>query len=245
MIQIEKPTSLDTADVILDYAEFSGESIADIIYKMANNDESRIREANELKENFYRDSTCYIYDLIGGNASTWSRFAVLNKFIPNIFDKIKELPGKTFIELGGGIGVVCSIVHDYCDKEVTYVDLQSKALEFAKWRFKKHNQNIKIHVIEKEQFTFPEKGYDFVFTDAVWEHLDEEKQIAYASQLGHYVNPNGILFFLVDLGGWQDVNVPMHFRVDIKAVHNALENTGLHCSFGRNTFASIWMRKII
>jgi len=162
----------------------------------------------------------------------------INKFLPGLLDYIKEHPGKKFLEFGGGIGDVCQYLAEWGQKDVTYMDIQSHITDFAMWRFKKYNVNLKTEIIPQEDFVLTDT-YDFVYQDAVLEHLSPEKQISYTDKLARAVNRDGLFIMIVDLCGETD-DMPMHFNVDINAVHNAIENVGLICHFGRNEFASVW-----
>jgi hypothetical protein len=155
--------------------------------------------------------------------------------------KLKNHPGRIFGDFGAGIGTVCEIVHTFCDKMVTHIDIPSRAMDFAYWRNRKYNWNITIHPIADTQFRLAQR-FDILFTDAVWEHLTPITQLGYAWCLPHYLNKDGWLIFLVDLAGPSE-EMPMHYPVNITAVHDAIESTGfMVCDYGRNHFASVWRR---
>jgi 2-polyprenyl-3-methyl-5-hydroxy-6-metoxy-1,4-benzoquinol methylase len=165
----------------------------------------------------------------------------INKFLPGVLDYIKEHPGKKFLELGGGIGDICHTISSW-GKEVTYMDIESHITEFARWRFKKYNVDVNMKIIPQDSFELTET-YDFIYQDAVLEHLTPVQQVSYTSKLAKNLNLNGVFVMVVDLSG-ESENMPMHYNVDIVKVHKAIIDEGLTCYHGLNTFASVWMRTI-
>jgi cyclopropane fatty-acyl-phospholipid synthase-like methyltransferase len=111
---------------------------------------------------------------------------------------------------------------------------------FAKWRFSKHELPIEMVYADMTDFDLPDK-YDVIFSDAVWEHLDTEMQLRYASKLPTYVNENGLFIFLVDLAG-ETPEMPMHYDVDIVSVHNTIEQQ-MDCLTEKYKFASVWRKR--
>jgi 2-polyprenyl-3-methyl-5-hydroxy-6-metoxy-1,4-benzoquinol methylase len=240
-IQNPAPFPLTQGDIIQDYLEWSGEDEFVVATKIANfRAQSKLDYAKYGKD-FYAKTENYIYDILGGNPSKIERANLLNRFIPNCIEIIQKHPGRKFADFGGGVGAVCSIVSEASDKEVSYIDLECKMTDFARWRFKKHNQNVDVVIIEEQEFTLPEK-YDLILTDAVWEHLPPAVQYEYAVRLTNYLNPGGLFFLLIDLSG-ENPEMPMHFNVDIARLHSTLEQAGLEVHFGRNNFASLWLKR--
>lgn len=235
------PFLLSDAEIVQDYAEWSGEDPFDVTAKIMAFQTRTASEYHALGQDFYTKSENYIYDILGGNPSAGVRANLLNKFLPGCIEYLKNAdPRRTFADFGGGVGAVCQIMHTFCQKQVTYIDIQSKTTDFALWRFKKYGWDINSVIIPLDDMTLPQQ-YDILFTDAVWEHLSPATQIDYAKRLPAYITNSGNLYFLVDLSGHSDL-MPMHFDVDIAAVHDAIEGAGMTCQYGHNTFASKWIK---
>jgi hypothetical protein len=86
----DDPTDVCTLPIVLDYAAFSGESVDDIVHKMASFKEYTKAEFNNDSANFYASSQTYIYDLLNGNLTPGIRANILNKFLPHIIEEIKK-----------------------------------------------------------------------------------------------------------------------------------------------------------
>lgn len=237
---VDDPFLLANAEVVLDYAEYSGEDPFDIAEKIRAFQTLTAPEYSELGESFYLESKNYIYDVLGANPTAGVRANLLNKFIPNCIAEIKSHPGKAFADFGAGVGTVCELAHTFCGKEVTHVDVNGPLLNFAKWRYQKYGWNIKVEIIPS-QTTSLSQSFDIILTDAVWEHLNPELQVVYAHFLPNCIIKDGLLFFLVDLSG-PSPEMPMHFAVDIKLIHDTLEKAGMKCEYGRDSFASVWIK---
>lgn len=161
----------------------------------------------------------------------------LDGYTPKILNSIRETAGKKLIEFGGGTGAFCEIAARM-GKDVTYLDIPGQPAEFAKWRFAKYELPVTIRlttpgVLELDQ------NYDVVFTDAVLEHLDDP--YTPTRTLADHLNPGGTFVMLVDLSG-EEEDMPMHKDVDVVRLHTVLEEAGLVNTYGRHTFASIWVR---
>ncbi|MBI5169402.1 MAG: class I SAM-dependent methyltransferase [Candidatus Eisenbacteria bacterium] len=220
------------------------ETIAERIrdFHRANAAEWRQVEASGAAERsaaFYEGSQHYVYDLLSGNTSPAAVVEKLNQFDPLLLQSIQRHPGRNFLEFGGGLGVVCEIVARM-GKQVHYLDIPGLVSRFAVWRFERLGLNIPFLCAQPDRIEIP-GTYDVVFTDAVLEHLPPPLQLDAARALGAAVATDGLLIFLVDLSG-PDEDFPMHHHVDIRALHGALEASGLRCESGRETFCSRWRR---
>ena len=239
--QINKePSNHLEGSIIYDYAEFSGIPIEELKAKIDDYQQINVEDfCNKASvQDFYENSKTYIYDLLRAN---WNKIGIankLNKFIPGLFDIIKEHHGNNFMEFGAGVGAFCEIIKEYTNKNVTYVDIKGHISDFALWRFNKYNLDIDTIIIPQDSFKF-EKHFDIIFSDAVWEHLNPELQIKYLVDLDPYINVNGILVLLIDLSG-ENQNMPMHYNVDIEKICNTMKNSGYINIWGDNTFASVW-----
>ncbi len=231
---------LPEGQIIKDFAEFSGLEINKIVkniqsYKTINKQDFT---GKATKEEFYENSKTYIFDLLSVNWSLEVPPYKVNRFLPNCLENIKSHPGKRFLEFGGGLGVFADFVKRYTSKDVTYLDVNGYASEFAQWRFKKYGIDINFLLTAQDDFKLPHE-YDIIFTDAVFEHLDAPQQLRYAKKLASYLADGGMIIFLVDLSGHEE-DMPMHYDVDIKSLHNVFEESQLKNLVGVNTFASAW-----
>lgn len=239
---LPEPSTLAAGGVLQDYAEFSGTPLAEVVSNVQRFQAINAAEfyASPSTADFYRHSKVYIYDLLATNWDITATANKLNRFLPNIFRVLRDYPGKTLLEFGGGTGVFTEIVKRFTDKDVTYVDIEGHISDFASWRFKKHNLDIPVLIVPQDDFSLPQQ-YDIIFTDAVLEHVPPDRQALYACKLATYTAPNGLLFTLIDLAG-EDPNMPMHFEVDIQAIHTALLESGMKNLLGLNQFAAVWQK---
>jgi cyclopropane fatty-acyl-phospholipid synthase-like methyltransferase len=228
--------------LVQDFADFSQQDIHIVWEKISNFRTINTKDfyKKNSHQDFYATSKTYVYDLLSANHTHEVISKKLNRFIPNFINLIGNHPGSRFLEFGGGTGGLVEIVESKTNKQVTYVDVDSYISAFARWRLKKYNCQIETIIIPQDDFDLPQL-YDVIFTDAVFEHLPQEQQLRYAQKLSSFLSDNGLLLFLVDLTG-EDDEMPMHFNVDIKALHKTLHNNGLTCYYGKNQFASVWSK---
>jgi 2-polyprenyl-3-methyl-5-hydroxy-6-metoxy-1,4-benzoquinol methylase len=230
-----------------DYAEFSGTPIEVVLDRVAHareiNAEDYYKHTSE--EEFYSASTTYIYDLLAGGDEPEDFVRKVGKGYAGggegIIRGLKEYPkGENFLDFGGGTGAVCEWVARNTNFEVTYLDLPGHISDFAKWRFERYNIPVKMVYAKIDSFKLPEK-YNVILSDAVWEHLDQEQQIRYARELPRYLKPGrGGLILMIDAEG-TNPEMPMHYNVDISAVHSELRKQ-LRCFTGFGNWSSIWMK---
>jgi len=230
--------------VVNDYIEFSGLKKHEVIENMKSyknltrHDWNQSQESwGKKTEHFYATSRNYIYDLLVNNFSRSSVEKKLNGFNPQILQLIKDHPGKSSLEFGGGLGVFCDLAASF-GKQVTYLDIPGHVYDFAAWRFMKYRLPIEMICSNPLQLRL-ERDYDIIFTDAAFEHLIDPPQVL--GELLTHVKPGGLFIFLVDLEGHTE-ELPMHRDIDIKSLHELIATVGLDNVFGLNTFGSIWRR---
>jgi 2-polyprenyl-3-methyl-5-hydroxy-6-metoxy-1,4-benzoquinol methylase len=168
--------SVNFETVKRDYIEFSGEQEDAVISKIENSIQDSMRNWKEIvKTNspkeiaqFYCESD-YIYEIMLAYLHP-ERFSKMDTTL-SIIKHVKKNPGRKVMEFGGGIGQLCLMIYFNTDKDVTYVDLPSRAMNFAKWRFKKYQANI--HCIEAgiDGCSLGNEVYDCIVSDAVLEHV--------------------------------------------------------------------------
>lgn len=248
----EEPLLQISSEVIEEFADYSGQSEFDVVDKiikfkvLANKELQSALEATngdkwEAHKLFYETNEFYIYDLLSVNGTRIGVANKLNKFIPNIMWRMQER-GDTFLDFGGGIGVLCQIMEEWGEKKVTYVDIEAPITNFARWRYKKHDlfDKIEMLIISQNEFDLSQQ-YSVIFTDAVWEHLPHDKQEKYAKQLANAVEPEGLFVFIVDVDGVRD-DRPLHYTVNMSKMFDIFRQCGLKEQFIHNYkgFASLW-----
>ncbi len=239
------PYVFDAAhEVVLDYAEYSGMPLPGIVaclsdFRRLNREEWEALPGSwaDRAERFYALSRNYIFDLLRGHPSRRVVLENLQRFEPRIMENFRGHAGRTFLDFGGGTGVFCQIMAEL-GKEVTYADLAGPVSDFAAWRFQKLGLKVERVVSEPRALRLP-RGFDLIFSDAVFEHLIDP--LRSARELAGHLLPGGFMGLLVDLEG-ENPDMPMHRNVDIVALHRVLEGSGLSSLFGFGTFASGWCR---
>ena len=238
----------DTDTVISDFAEFSNEDVRSIESRMNDFHELAGNEWDELPQSdyagkacvFYSSSKFYIYDLLTANFSRQIVIDKLNHYNPQMLKMIASHPGRKFLEFGGGLGVVCEIIHGL-GKDVTYLDIPGLVSDFAAWRFKKYDLPVKM-IMSKPEILKLEDSYDIIYSDGVLEHVVNPEQIV--RTLCSRLNPGGVFILIVDLAGPSE-NFPMHRHVAIESLHRIMRESGLAPMQGEGAFFSIWKRTTV
>lgn len=251
----EEPFILMACEVVEDFSEYIGEDVFEVTERVGKFKEVGFDEFNsalaevgddkwEAQKIFYESSNTYVYDLLSVNGCRVGVANKLNKFLPGIVEGMKNT-GDTFLEFGGGIGVLCQMMHEWGNKKVTYVDIESPVTEFARWRFEKHGltDEIEMKIISQDDFIL-DSQYSVIFTDAVWEHLPPERQESYIAKLANAVESSGLFVFIVDVDG-AVADRPMHYPVDMDKMFEILREHGMTSTFvhGYKKFASVWYKK--
>jgi hypothetical protein len=232
------------SDILLDYADFSGMSVDDILQRIASSEENAALEYRILgPSKFYTNSDSYIFTALGGNMSTDVRANLMNKFIPRCVENINKHRGNKFLEFRGGVGAVASIVSRSSSKQVTYANIASSVTDFFRFRSKKHSESTNIITVSDGPNIFLPELYDVIYADSVLSVVDPNYQLGYVDLIVSYLNPNGIFMLLDDLWGKRDTR-PMYFGVNIQMLHEQLKCNGMECVFGLNNFASVWYKPI-
>lgn len=137
---------------------------------------------------FYRDTDLYIFDLTAYQSMIVPEVNYMIEYIEK--HKIKKI-----LDLGGGIGEYTIRILQETKANVTFLELKdSKTLEYAKWRFKKHKVNPAIVF---EDFLWKNESWDAVIAMDVLEHLENANEmIADLERKAKFVfaNPEKIKF---------------------------------------------------
>jgi len=238
---------LKHATVIQDFAEFSGLSIPEIErrifvhHTLAGEEWHNVvgQEFNQKSQEFYKNSSYYIYDLLSVNYNKTALISKLNSICPGMLNLIRQHPGKDFLEFGGGTGLFCEQVFNL-GKNVTYLDIPGQVLNFAKWRFAKYQLPIDLICSQPDCLKL-DRSFDIIFSDAVFEHLIDPEQVL--SELCDHTKPDGLIILLIDLSGHTE-EFPMHREIDIIALHQLIRAKGFVNLVGENSFCSIWQKQI-
>lgn len=233
-------------EVVRDFAEYSGRSVADLSrdlddFRRLVRDEWDAQPGRTFEErarSFYPSSRTYVLDLLRVNTSRADVVAKLDRFEPRVLAAIRAQAGRRFLEFGGGTGVFCQVMAEE-GRRVTYLDLPGPVADFAAWRFRRLGLDVEVLLVPPGELPSIPGSYDVVFSDAVFEHLVDPEGTARV--LARSLAPGGFFALLVDLEG-ENPDVPMHREVEIGALHAALEDEGLVAAFGRGGFASGWRR---
>ena len=230
------------SQIVKDYSEYSGLSLEQIV---KNTEISKIINCEDFHKKgdpklFYETSDTYIYDLLHANHDENLLTRKIDTFSPGFLYDVSSRKSGNFLEFGGGLGVFCEIIKKRTNLDVTYCDIKTRISDFTLWRYDKYKVPISSLIIPQEDFSLPEK-YDVIFTDAVIEHLPSDQQEAYIRKLGSHLKTSGVLCLLIDLEGHNE-EMPMHNDVDIMKLHSLLQEDGLICVYGKNTFSSRWVK---
>ncbi|MFH1673054.1 MAG: tetratricopeptide repeat protein [Pseudomonadota bacterium] len=241
-----KPSKRKNKEIIKDYSEFSGIPLPELIKRINSFHELVNKEWNALEsaswadraKMFYAGSDHYILDLLHINVDLDTAEKKLEQY--NVWKFLNQLPPRIdVLEFGGGLGVICQL---FCERgyQVTYLDIPGKPMNFARWRFQRYH--IPVHIIESdpERLTL-ENDYDFIFSDAVFEHLIDPCQAA--DELMRHLRPGGYLLLLIDMFNNNDM-WPMHKSLDFDSLDNTLTNCGgIPKMISSNRMINLWQRK--
>lgn len=157
-------------------------------------------KTEEEVEKFYEITPYYPFEL-----AYWHMQRYQRKFR-------KEIVNLSFgevLEYGAGIGDLC-IELAKRGLNVTYVDVQSMNMEFAKFIFKKKGYKICILDAEKDWDKIWEKYYDTIICLDVIEHLTKPKEVL--EQMAKHLRKGGKLI-ITGLNYDSTESHPMHFRL--------------------------------
>lgn len=148
-------------------------------------DKSNINQSNKLQvENWFKTNKNYIWEL----SENYS-FPAKKKLTQLVVSFCKKNKITTLLDFGGGIGED-AIAASKAGVKTTLADLPGVTLDFAKWRIKKHNANVKILEITKSK---PLKSnYQIIICFEVFQHLFNP--IFTAKHLWEHLDLKGYLF---------------------------------------------------
>lgn len=154
-------------------------------------------KTSEEITNFYRETENYVFDL-----AWWHRDYGRRKLTMAAIEACKRNNSNKILEFGCGTGQD-GILFAEEGFDVTLADLPSKTFDYAKWRVKKGELDLKF--ADSDQLT---EKYDAILCFDVLEHLWEpQKMVEYLYQ---HLSNNGILLVTTHFG--HDETHPMHLE---------------------------------
>ncbi len=153
-------------------AEYLGENIQKVLQRIL---QGRDLLAQEWKEadpqteeeviQFYKTCHSYLYDLSYAHSvmTPLSRYEAIRTIC-----KCRGI--SWLVDYGGGVGEHCIKLADIVEN-IWYVDLQSKVLEYAEWRFKTRHLSIPIIACTDAMPPLREGFFDAVICTEVLEHV--------------------------------------------------------------------------
>lgn len=208
--EIRESVYNDREEFINDVMEFTNQTREEVIIKMYKGPMLMVQEWNEKSpktdeevKKFYKETKNYVYDL-----GYW-HFGDRRQFDVELVTSCKEIfKPKKILDFGAGIGQnAYMLAREGFD--VTVADLDSYTLDFAEWRFKKHNVPAKFWKVDKEDI---EEKFDLILCFDVLEHLSEDEFKKVVEKLISLKAENCKVLVTTAFGK-TDAH-PMHFDVD-------------------------------
>jgi 2-polyprenyl-3-methyl-5-hydroxy-6-metoxy-1,4-benzoquinol methylase len=162
-----------------------------------------------------------------------------NYFSPLLYGERREVAKKArgrCLDYGGGVGSMCTMLTENDQvNEVSYYDLPSPVMKFARWRFDKRGLDI-IVISGSENQDKLEGIYDTIICLDVLEHLTNPE--FHVKRLERHLAVGGQLFVTAAFA--TDASYPLHFESE-RILNEMLWDAGLsprQIIFGRVTLAT-------
>ncbi len=203
---------LDFTTVFFDYAEFRGIGVREVL-QATRGATARAAEEwrrtpggtfSEKSRHFYEKSP-YIYAVLEGYL-LWKEIKKKENCL-RILDFVgRNVAHGSVLEFGGGIGQQTLLMAANTRNRIVYMDVPGEAMDFSRWRFKKHGVSVEMVAAEIDAWPVPEESFDCIVSDAVLEHI-ERIELALTA-MGRGVRKGGYLYLLIDRT--QGPDFPMH-----------------------------------
>ena len=141
---------------------------------------------------FYQETPNYIFELIESHSTSDKK-----RLVQKVIEIMKKNNVKKAVDYGAGIGQD-SIMQTLEGLETTAVDLPGKTFDFAKFRFKKRDLNIKTIDIIPEKLPLQEK-YDAITCFEVMQHLLNPEEVL--EHFYEHLNSEGLLIMTARFKG--------------------------------------------
>jgi 2-polyprenyl-3-methyl-5-hydroxy-6-metoxy-1,4-benzoquinol methylase len=183
------------SSVLAELAEFHSESVESAYNKCINWEKLSIEEWAAADrstpagvQDFYDTVTSWKYDLawyayLQTTGHAFPQAVAVLKFL-----EARNITGK-LLDFGSGIGLNAQFFNR-SSFDVTIADVSRPLLDYAAWRFQRHNDAIKI--INLNETKLPDCGFDVVTAFDVLVHVPDFNSTA--GQLHRAIKPNGWLF---------------------------------------------------
>ncbi len=208
----------DREELINDMAEFQKLPKDEIDLRIMVGAERMMDEWNEKDPKtpeeitkFYKETENYLYDL------THWHFAGRRRFDVELTTSVAHRISKDFkdrkikiLDFGCGIGQNAYMLAK-AGADVTIADLDSVTLDFAEYRFKKHNVPYKVWYTDTEDMP-PETEFDIILAFDILEHVDEETAKKYVDKLVKLKHPDTNVMTTNSYGTQGGLH-PMHYEL--------------------------------
>lgn len=183
-------------DIAKDVSEFFSESIEEAKTKIESIQCDQSKEWEERTgsvEDFYRDSTSYIYD---GAKALIAREDRVARYIPLI-----NIRGAKILDIGCGIGSAVTMLAEQGNEVLGY-DIGKPSIDFCNFRKKKYNLKGEFTTQRPDDLS----KFDIVLAMDVLEHIENLE--SFLMELGKKLKPGCKLYHL---DNFKDYFRPMHF----------------------------------
>lgn len=102
----------------------------------------------------------------------------------------KKLSSKRVLDIGASTGFIANYLADYT-AHVTGIDIDEKAINYAKSNFKK--DNLEYDVVSATELIFPDKSFDIIICNHIYEHVPNDKEMF--QEIARVLSKNGICYF--------------------------------------------------
>ncbi len=112
--------------------------------------------------------------------------------LPQMYKLIPDVKGRDVLCIGSGAGEECQHISSLGTNRLVGIDLSEGLVEYAK----KDNLDLNFSVMDMEHLGFPDRSFDFVFSNLVFHYVDNWDLIF--AEIERVLKPNGTLLFSTD-----------------------------------------------
>ena len=208
--------------MISEYSTYKGISVEEI--------KSKINSSLDI-DSIYSEELIFDTFKIGFNLDKQSLLSKYHAFSPQLIDFFFNLNIRSFLEIGISFGLFSDLMIEFNPNIlVDYLNPNNEIKDFSKTIISK-----KVNIIDSI-----EKKYDAILCDGYVQYFSDKEQVSLITKLSDSINYNGVIGLLIDLGG----KSYLREDVDINKLHSIMDDKGLVCLYGKNTFSSIWKKCI-
>lgn len=182
------------------------------------------RTSKEVRK-YYEICPYGLFELVYAHGTPWYRGIVINEVL-------KYSSGKV-LNYGGGIGHL-SLILAKKGLNVTYVDVQSVNMQFAKWLFEKYSSDIEVLDAENDQTIIWGNNYDTILCIATIEHVLNPKYVI--EKMCKCLNDMGRLIITDLENPGSTAEFPFHREMPFNA-RKLLNSYGIF-----NIYGNVWLK---